>query len=62
MNSLLSLRLLQIQTDRPSSELAFNHLGDVVLHVPRSDDSDDSVCGGVMRLVEELCDRPTISL
>lgn len=51
VDSLLSLRLFQIQTDRSPGEFVFNHLGDVVLHVPRIDDADDGVGGRVMSLI-----------
>ena len=50
MGKLLALRLLQVQTDGSACEFVVDHLGDVVPHIPRIDDTDNRVGGSGMDL------------
>ena len=50
VGKLLALRLLQVQTDGSACEFVVDHLGDVVPHIPRIDDTDNRVGGSGMDL------------
>ena len=54
MGKLFALCFLQVQTDGSACEFAVDHLGDVVPHISRSDNTDNRVRSGGVCLYNML--------